>query len=258
VVYPGTCGLSSLAALEGRSSPAVQASRQWLIGVQSEEGRIGDGPSTTSSAIMSLLDAGEPSDSPSLRKAALYLKRTQTAEGYWQGWMGPELTTLYCIQALTRLGEPATSKAVQSAVSWVLSKQKPDGSLFDIRAPAVSAQEVIAATTIGLTALALLCIADTGIKAGPTVLEEALKWLIAEQQADGSWRTPERPNPFDTVMAVQALFTYKGLEAREQVRKGVEWLLKSQQPNGSWGDLMGATHIVTHSLTKIKAITQVY
>jgi len=258
VVYPGTCGLSSLATLEGRSSPTVQASRQWLIGIQSEEGSIGDGASTTASAIMSLLDAGESPDSPSLRKAALYLNRTQTTEGYWNGWMGPELTTLYCIQALTRLGEPATSKTIQPAISWVLGKQKQDGSFFDVSAPAVRAGEVIAATTIGLTALTLLCIADTGIKVEPQILDKALNWLISKQQPDGSWGTSENPNPFDTVMAVQALFTFKGLEAKQSVGKGVEWLLNNQQPNGSWGDLMGATHIIIHSLTKIKAVAQIY
>jgi len=60
------------------------------------------------------------------------------------------------------------------------------------------------------------------------------------------------------VMVVQALFTFKGLEAKQRVGKGVEWLVNSQQPNGSWSDLMGATHIIIHSLTKIKTITQIY
>jgi len=181
-----------------------------------------------------------------------------TLEGCWNGWMGPELTILYCIQALGRLGEPATSKTIQSAISWVLSKQKQDGSFFDVPAPAVRAGEVIAATTLGLTALTLLCIADTGIRVEPQILNRALDWLIANRQPDGFWGSPENPNPFDTVMVVQALFTFKGLEAKQRVGKGVEWLVNSQQPNGSWSDLMGATHIIIHSLTKIKTITQIY
>ena len=258
LVYPGTCGLSALASFEGGFSPMVQASRQWLIGVQAEEGSIGHGASTTSSAVMSLLDAGEPPESPSLTKAASYLKRVQTVEGYWSGWMGPELTTLYCIQALTRLGETATSKTIESSVSWVLSKQNPDGSFFDVHAPAVRAEEVLAVTTLGLTALTLLCIADVGVVAEPQTVSKALDWLIKMQQPEGFWGTREKPNPFDTVMAVQALFTYKGLEAKTHVMKGVEWLINNQQPNGSWGDLMGATHIITQSLVKMKALTQIY
>lgn len=258
LVYPGTSGLSSLASFEGKSSSSVQMSRQWLAGTQSEDGSIGDGPSTTASAIMSLFEAGESPESPFLRKAASYLRRTQNSEGFWEGWMGPELTTLYCIQALSRMGEPANSKTNQSAFSWVLSKQRPDGSFFDVPAPFPRAAEVIATTSTGLTALALLSIADMDIKVEPNVSQNALNWLKENQQAEGYWGTAENPNPFDTAMAVQALLTFKGLEVKQQVEKGVEWLLDNQQPNGSWRDLVGATHIIIQSLAKIKSTTQIF
>ena len=106
--------------------------------------------------------------------------------------------------------------------------------------------------------MVLLSITDINIKVELNVLESALNWLKEAQQAEGYWGTTENPNPFDTAMAVQALFTFKGLEATPLIEKGVKWLLDNQQPNGSWRDLMGATHIIIHGLTKIKSITQIY
>lgn len=139
--------------------------------------------------------------------------------------------------------------AVQRAVRWLLSQQKPDGSWGEGSADSVqmlwASPETHYAFKIG--AHALVCMALLEIEETPerrTALERGLKWLIEA-------RIPKRGNEWDVDCTWSALYGFQAMVAAAQDKRfaGPEWkprieargaelyalLEHNQEPLGGWG-----------------------
>lgn len=82
----------------------------------------------------------------------------------------------------------------------------------------------------------------TAEAAADRIRENATRYLVNSQHADGYWETRSTPNGISTAIAVRGLQTAlphidnATLEARAQasIDEGTVWLLDQQRPNGSW------------------------
>ncbi len=69
-----------------------------------------------------------------------------------------------------------------------------------------------------------------------TTCKNACKWLLTQQQPDGSWLNPPtaKPNAFYTALALNALLTFDKTTHQAAIKKGVNWLQNNQTTDGSW------------------------
>ncbi|WP_050502260.1 prenyltransferase/squalene oxidase repeat-containing protein [Streptomyces monomycini] len=69
-----------------------------------------------------------------------------------------------------------------------------------------------------------------------TVLRQVLRWLLVQQQPDGSWHDSSHASPYyATACCTQALATCAGPAARPALARAAAWALATGRPNGRWG-----------------------
>jgi hypothetical protein len=69
-----------------------------------------------------------------------------------------------------------------------------------------------------------------------TTCENACKWLLTQQQPDGSWLNPPsaKPNAFYSALALNSLLAFDKTLHKSAIKKGVNWLQNNQTTDGSW------------------------
>ena len=110
------------------------AAAVWLEDLQADDGSWDDGFGTTRNAdatalaVMALVAAGRPVDSPAVAAAGVFLADTQLAGGweYGSGFGANANSTALVIQALSALGEPWYA----STGAWVVDGQSPLAALL--------------------------------------------------------------------------------------------------------------------------------
>ncbi len=137
----------------------------------------------TAASTRALVEAGSPQG---VGRAVAYIRRTQTADGYWNAywWTDNLYSTVLCAEALTEgLEGQGDAARLGRAQSWIGRTQLPDGGW-----------KAQGSQTAGgwpfSTALAL-----RGLMLGPrsngtdtaTALERGVEWLLTHQSADGGW-----------------------------------------------------------------------
>jgi len=140
------------------------------------------------------------------------------------------------ITALLDAGRPSSDAAVQTAASWLLTQQRPDGTFENLW---------YRDFTTG-TAVALAALARAGYPGHP-VAQRARQWLLDSQLADGGWGPgPQQADApaanigsvkasvEETAWALHALIEAAVPVGSEPVRRGIRWLLAAQLPDGSW------------------------
>ncbi len=117
---------------------------------------------------------------PPLKDALEFLRRSQTASGYWESywWNGRIYATANCMKALALSGIPADRERVQRAHRWLAETQAPDGGWAD----GTLTESFAFATAWVLRGLLLLPDESTR-----TLMGKAVSWLLAHQRSDGSW-----------------------------------------------------------------------
>jgi squalene-hopene/tetraprenyl-beta-curcumene cyclase len=136
--------------------------------------------------------------------------------------------------------------AVERALAWVCGMQSSDGGwgAFDaenkralVRAlPFLDFGEVIDEPSADVTAHALEMLATLG-RAHTPEARRAVDWLLAHQEAGGSWFGRWGVNHLYGTGAVVPGLIAAGIDpARECIRRAVRWLEAHQNEDGGWGE----------------------
>jgi squalene cyclase len=117
------------------------------------------------------------------------LRSRQRADGSWPGFWGVNFiyATWFAVTALRAVGTAASDPALQRAVQWLATKQKPDGGWGEhysgcLRATYVEHSESQAV----MTSWALLALIEASDWQSETV-QRGVAWLCRAQRQDGSW-----------------------------------------------------------------------
>ncbi|WP_431982977.1 squalene--hopene cyclase [Streptomyces qinglanensis] len=218
-------------------------------------------------AAIALADAGLPRDHPALVKAADWMLGEQVVRpGDWSvrrprltpgGWAFefhndnyPDTDdTAEVALALRRIRHPdpeRVERAVGRAVRWTLGMQSGDGAwgAFDVdntsrfpnRLPFCDFGEVIDPPSADVTAHVVEMLAAEGRQDDPRT-RRAVSWLLAEQEADGSWFGRWGVNYLYGTGSVVPALVAAGLPASHPaVRRAVGWLERVQNTDGGWGE----------------------
>jgi squalene-hopene/tetraprenyl-beta-curcumene cyclase len=212
-------------------------------------------------ALIALLDAGvEPSD-PAIARAAEWTtareihhrgdwskRRPRLAPGGWafefaNDWHPDIDDTAEVVMALRRAGVGAD--ACDRGVTWMLGMQSRNGgwAAFDVdntsslpaRLPFCDFGEVTDPPSADVTAHVLEALALEG-RAHEPAARRGIEYLLAEQEADGSWFGRWGANHlYGTGAAVPALVAC-GLGAHTSIGRAVAWLRSVQNDDGGFGE----------------------
>jgi squalene-hopene/tetraprenyl-beta-curcumene cyclase len=217
----------------------------------------------TALAVTALLDAGVPPDDPTLKGAGNWLLDEEvTVRGDWAvrrpglppgGWAFefendnyPDVDdTAEIVLALRRM-LPADEPAVQRAVEWTIGMQSKDGgwAAFDAdntrrlaeKLPFCDFGAVIDPPSADVTAHAVEMLAHEGLS-GLLPARRGIKWLLDNQEADGSWFGRWGANHiYGTGAVVPALIAAGTPTVHPAIRRSVKWLEQHQNADGGWGE----------------------
>ena len=215
----------------------------------------------TALAVLALRAAGVPAEDPRLQAAGAWLLREEvTIRGDWAirrpslapgGWafefdndLYPDVDdTAVVALALRELG--LGESAVRRGLDWMVGMQSQTGGwgAFDVdnealwlyRLPICDFGKVTDEPSADVTAHALEAIGQEG--AYDTARSRGLEWLLAEQDADGSWFGRWGVNHiYGTGAALPALEACGLPHGHASMRRGVAWLDSVQQPEGGFGE----------------------
>jgi squalene-hopene/tetraprenyl-beta-curcumene cyclase len=221
----------------------------------------------TALAVLALTDAGLPGDHPALIRAADWLlahevrtrgdwavRRPRLAPGGWafefaNEWYPDVDDTAVVVLALRRVDHPDPQRvegAVDRAREWTFGMQSRGGGwgAFDVdnnrelcrRLPFCDFGEVIDPPSSDVTAHALEMLAGEGLGTDPRVVEGA-RWLLAQQEVDGSWFGRWGANHVYGTGACLPALVAAGIPADAvSLRRAVRWLESHQDPGGGWGE----------------------
>ncbi|HEY1980392.1 MAG TPA: squalene--hopene cyclase [Xanthobacteraceae bacterium] len=193
---------------------AIDRAREWIVGMQSQNGAWGafdtdnefhylnnipfadhgallDPPTEDVSArCLSMLAQFGDKDSPTVKRAVDYLRKTQLADGSWYGRWGMNYIygTWSVLCALNAAGFPREAPEMRKAVAWMASIQNADGgwgedgSSYKLDYHGYEP----APSTASQTAWALLGFMAAGKIDHPAVAG-GIKYLADHQGADGFW-----------------------------------------------------------------------
>ncbi|MEA2141023.1 MAG: squalene-hopene/tetraprenyl-beta-curcumene cyclase [Solirubrobacteraceae bacterium] len=219
----------------------------------------------TALALIALSDAGLSSDHPALARAAHWLLAEEvTVPGDWSvarpqlalgGWAFefanvnyPDVDdTAEVVLALRRVqASERLDGAVERAARWVKGMQSSGGGwgAFDAEntrtmvreLPFLDFGEVIDEPSADVSAHALEMLAALGQLDTPAA-RSGMRWLIEQQEADGSWFGRWGVNHvYGTGAAVPALVA-AGMDRNDPcIQRAVRWLLEHQNDDGGWGE----------------------
>jgi squalene-hopene/tetraprenyl-beta-curcumene cyclase len=219
----------------------------------------------TALALIALSDAGLSSDHPALARAAHWLLGEEvTVPGDWSvarpqlalgGWAFefanvnyPDVDdTAEVVLALRRVeASGRLDGAVERAARWVEGMQSSGGGwgAFDAEntrtmvreLPFLDFGEVIDEPSADVSAHALEMLAELGLLDTPAA-QRGMRWLIEQQEADGSWFGRWGVNHvYGTGAAVPALIA-AGMDRNDAcIQRAVRWLLDHQNDDGGWGE----------------------
>ncbi|MET7697311.1 squalene--hopene cyclase [Streptomyces sp. NPDC005485] len=224
-------------------------------------------------ATIALADAGLPADHPALVKAADWMlgeeivrpgdwsvKRPQLPPGGWAFEFHndnyPDIDdTAEVVLALRRVRHhdpDRVEKAIGRGVRWNLGMQSKNGAwgAFDVdntspfpnRLPFCDFGEVIDPPSADVTAHVVEMLAFEGLAHDPRT-RRGIEWLLAEQEANGSWFGRWGVNyVYGTGSVVPALVAAGFPGSHPAIRRAVTWLETVQNEDGGWGEDLRSYH----------------
>jgi squalene-hopene/tetraprenyl-beta-curcumene cyclase len=218
-------------------------------------------------AMVALEEAGVAPDHPSLVKSAEWILSKQVlGPGDWQvknkdaepgGWAFefrndyyPDVDdTAFVLMALQRVKFPDPQRmegAIRRGLQWLLSMQNRDGGwgAFDrdndrkflCNIPFADHNAMIDPSTADVTARVVECLGRFGWPAEHPAIQRAVKFLLKDQDRDGSWFGRWGVNyVYGTSGVLRALETVS-MTAQDHCQRAVSWLRAVQKPDGSFGE----------------------
>jgi len=218
-------------------------------------------------AMVALEEAGVAPDHPSLVKSAEWILSKQVlGPGDWQvknkdaepgGWAFefrndyyPDVDdTAFVLMALQRVKFPDPQRmegAIRRGLQWLLSMQNRDGGwgAFDrdndrkflCNIPFADHNAMIDPSTADVTARVVECLGRFGWPAEHPAIQRAVRFLLKDQDRDGSWFGRWGVNyVYGTSGVLRALETVS-MTAQDYCQRAVSWLRTVQKPDGSFGE----------------------
>ena len=240
----------------------------------------------TALAMQALMEAGEPTSSPSIEKATQWIRDLQITDvrGDWAskapdvdpgGWafqyrndFYPDVDDTAVVgMALDRADSSANEDALRRAANWVIGMQSRNGGWgsFDVdnthyylnHIPFADHGALLDPPTADVSARCLSFLAQAGYSKDHPAIKAAVAYLRAEQEDDGSWFGRWGTNYIYGTWSVLSAFNAIGIPPEDEaVRKAVAWLNLQQRADGGWGE-DGATYWHEHKgLAKTSTPTQ--
>jgi len=146
-------------------------------------------PDMTAAALEVLGDEGFDARLGRVRRAIVYLERTQRRDGSWLGrWHVATLAgTAGVLVGLAAAGVDPATASVRRALDWLAGRQNADGGFGETPLAYEPGADGRGASTPSQTARVLLGLVAAGEAAGPAATRAAA-WLVAAQDAAGGWR----------------------------------------------------------------------
>jgi squalene-hopene/tetraprenyl-beta-curcumene cyclase len=221
----------------------------------------------TALSLSALQEAGVPADDPAALRATDWLLDEQiTVGGDWQvrrpnlptgGWAFefandnyPDTDdTALIVLALNRVAHPDDARlraAIERAVVWTEGMQSADGgwgafdadntSTLPTKLPFCDFGAVIDPPSADVTAHVVEMLAAVGRAEGEPC-RRGVRWLLDNQEADGSWFGRWGANyVYGTGAAVPALVAAGVEPDAGPIRAAVRWLERHQNSDGGWGE----------------------
>jgi squalene-hopene/tetraprenyl-beta-curcumene cyclase len=178
----------------------------------------------------------------SLRLATEWILRRQEADG---GWGGIQPPWVYSLIALHLQGYPMDHPALKSGLAGL------DGFTLD---PDGLRRLEACQSPVWDTALALIALADAGLKPGEPALARAVDWLLGEEiRVRGDWAVrrpqlepggwafefandnyPDIDDTAEVVLALRAAGAPGRGDAEAAIARSVRWILGMQSKDGGW------------------------
>ncbi|HXP96348.1 MAG TPA: squalene--hopene cyclase [Telmatospirillum sp.] len=155
--------------------------------------------------------------------------------------------TAVVMAALDRLDPKRYESVVQSGATWVRGMQSEGGGwgAFDAEnthfalnhIPFADHGALLDPPTADVSARCVSALSMLGQRRNDPVVKQGVDYLLAEQEADGSWFGRWGTNyVYGTWSALAALNAAGVPHDDPAVRKAVQWLLSRQRPDGGWGE----------------------
>ncbi len=226
----------------------------------------------TAQAVFALAEAGLPQDDPRLAKAAEWLLSKEVRHrGDWAvkvkgvepgGWyfefnneFYPDTDdTAQVLLALDRVRHPLVGRqesAVRRALEWEFAMQcrnggwgsfdKDNTKMIFQNIPFADHNAMLDPPSADITGRMLEMLAAQGYTRADKPVERAVRFLLKEQEADGSWFGRWGVNYlYGTFLALRGLRAIGFDPAEAPLSRAAGWIRLAQNPDGGWGETCGS------------------
>jgi squalene-hopene/tetraprenyl-beta-curcumene cyclase len=226
----------------------------------------------TALAMFALGESGVPKDDPRMLKAADWiLSKEVRAKGDWAvkapnvapgGWyfefnnefypdVDDSAMVLLGLDKVENPRERYQHEVSQRAIDWIFAMQCKSGgwASFDKdntrmvfqNIPFADHNAMLDPPTVDITGRVLEMLAAYGVSGDDKRVKKAIKFILSEQEPDGSWFGRWGVNYIYGTMLVLRGLQAMGVDHHEPyVQQGAEWLRMVQNSDGGWGESCGS------------------
>jgi squalene-hopene/tetraprenyl-beta-curcumene cyclase len=225
----------------------------------------------TAQAVYALGEAGIARNHPGMIKAADWLlskevrhkgdwavKVPRTDPGGWYFEFNNEFypdtdDTAQVLLALTKVDNPRERyqhQVAQRAIDWEFAMQcrnggwgsfdKDNTKMIFQYIPFADHNAMLDPPSVDITGRILEMLATYGFTAGDKRVQKAIKFILSEQEPDGSWFGRWGVNYiYGTFLVLRGLDAIGFDHNEPQVQQAAEWIRMVQNPDGGWGETCG-------------------
>jgi squalene-hopene/tetraprenyl-beta-curcumene cyclase len=223
----------------------------------------------TALALLAVIEAGEASESPVVRRAVRWLidRQATDVKGDWAverpdippgGWPFQYRNDFYpdaddsaaVLMALARTEDPAAEAAIRRGIDWILGMQSKNGGwgAFDAdnthyglnHIPFADHGALLDPPTADVTARCVGMLAECGFERDHPAVARGIAFLYGEQERDGSWYGRWGTNYIYGTWSVLSALNATGEDVEAPaIRNAVAWLMDRQREDGGWGEDCG-------------------